>query len=117
MFATDAETAALAFDAEKTPQKAAALLSALSNQSGVSAFRGEVFRNLLKALHSSETAENFADMVLKAREDRRFHSRALGKISVGSTLLVKGLEESGRTGLSKALKILTSEPARHQFEA
>ena len=90
--ATDAETAALAFDADKTPQKAAALLSVLSNQSGVSAFRGEVFRNLLKALHSSETAEDFSDMVLKAREERRFHSRALGKRSVGSTLLVKGLE-------------------------
>ena len=27
------------------------------------------------------------------------------------------LNESGSTGLSKALKILTSEPARHQFEA
>lgn len=90
--ATVVETAALIFDAEKTPQKAAALLSALSNQAGVSAFRGEVFRNLLKALHSSESAEGFADMVLKAREDRRFHSRALGRKSVGSTLLVKGLE-------------------------
>jgi DNA helicase-2/ATP-dependent DNA helicase PcrA len=70
--ATDAETAALAFDANKTPQKAAALLSALSNQSGVSAFRGEVFRNLLKALHSSESAGDFSEMVLKAREERRF---------------------------------------------
>ena len=90
--ATDAETAALAFDADKTPQKAAALLSALSNQSGVTAFRTEVFRNLLKALHSSESAGDFSDMVLKAREERRFHSRALGKRSVGSTLLVKGLE-------------------------
>lgn len=90
--ATDQEMAALNFDSEKTPQKAAALLSSLSNQSGVSAFRGEVFRNLLKALHASANADDFADMVLKAREERRFHSRALGKKSVGSTLLVKGLE-------------------------
>ena len=90
--ATDQEMAALNFDADKTPHKAAALLSALSNQSSVSAFRGEVFRSLLKALHASASADDFADMVLKAREERRFHSRALGKKSVGSTLLVKGLE-------------------------
>jgi hypothetical protein len=90
--ATDVEIAILDFDAEKTPQKAAALLSALSNQSGVSAFRREVFRNLLKALHSSQNATEFTDMVLKAREERRFHSRALGNRSVGSTLLLKGLE-------------------------
>ncbi|MBL3565494.1 hypothetical protein JMM59_10840, partial [Rhodovulum sulfidophilum] len=90
--ATDQEMAALSFDADKTPQKAATLLSALSNQSGVSAFRGEVFRNLLKALHASSSADDFADMVFKAREARRFHSRALEKKSVGSTLLVKGLE-------------------------
>ena len=51
-----------------------------------------MFRNLLKALHSSKIAEDFSNMVLKAREERRFHSRALGKKSVGSTLLVKGLE-------------------------
>ena len=102
--ATNAEMAALAFDADKTPQKAAALLSALSNQSGVSAFRGEVFRNLLKAMHSSESAEDFADMVLKAREERRFHSRALGKKSVGSTLLVKGVSKPIRPYLSTRTK-------------
>lgn len=90
--ATDPEMAALNFDANKTPQNAAALLSTLSGQSGVSAFRGEVFRNLLKALHASSSANEFADMTLRAREERRFHSRALGRKSVGSTLLVKGLE-------------------------
>jgi hypothetical protein len=90
--ATVTELAMLSFDADKTPQKAAALLSDLSNQSGVSAFRGEVFKNLLKALHASANADNFSDMVLKAREERRFDSRALGRKSVGSTLLVKGLE-------------------------
>ncbi len=89
---TEAEGAILTFDKSRTPKNAAALLSALSNQSGVSAFRGEVFRNLLKALHSSESADDFYEMVLRAREERRFHSRALGRRSVGSTLLVKGLE-------------------------
>lgn len=90
--ATKIETAALTFDADKTPKKAAALLSILSNQPGVSAFRGEIFRNMLKALNSSESADDFYDMALRTREERRFHSRALGKRSVGSTLLVKGLE-------------------------
>jgi len=90
--ATEIENSALAFDSDRTPKKAAVLLSALSNQPGVSAFRGEVFRNLLKALHFSESVDEFAGMVLRAREERRFYSRALGKRSVGSTLLVKGLE-------------------------
>ena len=90
--ANEPERAALDFDVEKTPQRAAALLSALSNQTGVSAFRGEVFSNLLRALHASSSADDFSSMVLKAREERRFYSRALGKKSVGSTLLVKGLE-------------------------
>lgn len=68
------------------------MLSALGNQSGVTPFRREIFSNLLKALNSCSTAEDFLDMVVRAREERRFHSRTLGKRSVGSTLLVKGLE-------------------------
>ncbi len=89
---TEAEQAVLAFDTERTPRSAARMLSSLGNQSGVSPFRREVFSNLLKALNSTQDPNEFFDMAVRAREDRRFHSRSLGRISVGSTLLVKGLE-------------------------
>ncbi|MEM6941554.1 MAG: UvrD-helicase domain-containing protein [Pseudomonadota bacterium] len=89
---TEAEQAVLAFNEERTPRSAARMLSALGNQTGVSPFRKEVFGNLLKALNSTQDPKEFFDMAVRAREDRRFHSRSLGRISVGSTLLVKGLE-------------------------
>lgn len=89
---TEAELAVLAFDQQRIPRNAAHMLSALGNQPGVSPFRREVFGNLLKALSSSQDPEAFYDMAVRAREERRFHSRSLGRISVGSTLLVKGLE-------------------------
>jgi DNA helicase-2/ATP-dependent DNA helicase PcrA len=89
---TAAEQAVLAFDEERTPRSAARMLSALGNQTGVSPFRREVFSNLLKALNCTQDPSDFFDMAVRAREDRRFHSRSLGRISVGSTLLVKGLE-------------------------
>lgn len=89
---TEAELAILSFDEERSPRKAAGMLSALGNQSGVSPFRREVFSNLLKALNSTQDPKAFFDMAVRAREERRFHSRSLGRISVGSTLLVKGLE-------------------------
>ncbi|MFK8036639.1 MAG: UvrD-helicase domain-containing protein [Hyphomicrobiales bacterium] len=89
---TEAEHAILAFDQQRSPRNAAGMLSALGNQSAVSPFRREVFSNLLKALNSAQDPEDFYDMAVRAREERRFHSRSLGKISVGSTLLVKGLE-------------------------
>lgn len=89
---TEAEQAVLEFDKSRTPRSAARMLSALGNQTGVSPFRREVFGNLLRALNSTQDPNEFFDMAVRTREDRRFHSRSLGRISVGSTLLVKGLE-------------------------
>lgn len=89
---TEAELAVLEFDQQRSPSSAARMLSALGNQAGVSPFRREVFRNLLKALNSTQDPKEFYDMAVRAREERRFHNRSLGRISVGSTLLVKGLE-------------------------
>jgi hypothetical protein len=89
---SEPEEEILAFGQNPTPKQAAAFLSILTKQSGVSAFRTEVLRNMLKALNACSSAEDFHEMVVRAREERRFNSRVLGRRSVGSTLLVKGLE-------------------------
>lgn len=90
--ASEAELAILDFDAQRTPKAAAYALSYLNRQSGVSAFRDDVLRNLLKSLNTCASPDEFYDRAVAAREERRFHSRALGRKAVGSTLLLKGLE-------------------------
>ncbi|WP_310622220.1 UvrD-helicase domain-containing protein [Flexibacterium corallicola] len=88
----EAEQAILTFDRSRTPKYAAAMLSAISKQPGVSIYREDVFRGLLKAFNSSPSPNDIKERAIKIREERRFYSRTIGKRAVGSTLLVKGLE-------------------------
>lgn len=86
------ENAALTFHSERTPQNAAKFLSTLNRQSAVTIFRPEVLRSCLNALNACQSADEFKKMAERAREERRFYSRTIGKRAVGSTLLLKGLE-------------------------
>jgi DNA helicase-2/ATP-dependent DNA helicase PcrA len=88
------EQAALDFVAGPSPQRAAALLAAINQGPGVRAHRLGVLRAALRALNQCDGNEgnSFADTAVRVREQNRIIGRPLAKRSVGSTLLLKGLE-------------------------
>lgn len=91
---SDAERVALDFCHDPRPQSAARLLSALSQQGGSNTYRPAVLRACLKALQQCATSDgsDFPDAAMRIREQNRLIGRPLAKRSVGSTLLLKGLE-------------------------
>ncbi|KQV41239.1 UvrD-helicase domain-containing protein [Rhizobium sp. Root1204] len=91
--ATEAESAALAFEVDRSYSRAASLLSALNKQGGVRVYRPAVFRGCLQSLgRADQDGCSFAEAAIATREQNRLAGRALPNRAVGSTLLLKGLE-------------------------
>ncbi|MEQ8654758.1 MAG: UvrD-helicase domain-containing protein [Kiloniellales bacterium] len=91
---SDTECAALAFCAEPSPTTAANLLVEINKESGVRPHRPAVLRACMKALQQCDGTEgnSFYEASVRIREQNRLVGRPLAKRSVGSTLLLKGLE-------------------------
>jgi len=91
---SDVEQVALEFLKHPCPQRAATLLSAISQLSGVRAHRVGVLRATLRALGQADdnAGNSFSETAIRVREQNRLIGRPLAKRSVGSTLLLKGLE-------------------------
>lgn len=88
------EQAALAFCVSPTPKSAANLLIEINKEGGVRQYRPAILRACMKALEQCDGTEGntFYDAAVRMRETNRLIGRALAKRSVGSTLLLKGLE-------------------------
>jgi len=92
--ANEVENSAIHFKKNPSYKNAVDLLVKINQQAGVSVYRQTVFRILIKALNiCSESNElSLLDVVTRLREQNRFVGRKLPLKSVGSTLLLKGLE-------------------------
>ena len=91
--ATEAEQYGMRFMAAPTFASALLLLDALRDQPDVRVYRPEILRHCKKALGlAAEGAMTFEDATVSIREQNRFVSRPISRRSVGSTLLLKGLE-------------------------
>lgn len=92
--ATDAEKAAIAFAEAPSYRGAADLLVEIGKQSGVRAHRPSILRGGLKMLETCGGSVDVtpADAAIRVREMSRLIGRPLAKRTVGSTLLLKGLE-------------------------
>ncbi|MBB4373550.1 DNA helicase-2/ATP-dependent DNA helicase PcrA [Bradyrhizobium sp. cir1] len=91
---TETEQAALAFAAKPSYAGASALLTAINKEAGVRAHRPPVLRGCHKMfqLCESSAAPSIFDAAVQVREESRLIGRPLAKRTVGSTLLLKGLE-------------------------
>lgn len=92
--ASSAELAAIRFIDAPSYREAAAVIGAISEQPGVRAHRPAILRgahNMLKACMASPDVLP-ADAATIVREQSRLIGRPLAKRTVGSTLLLKGLE-------------------------
>lgn len=91
---SDAERAALDFQAERSPRAAARLLTELGKQPGARPHRQAILRACMKALHACDGSDGnaFYEAAIRAREQNRLFGRPLPRRAVGSTLLLKGLE-------------------------
>jgi UvrD-like helicase family protein len=92
--ASEAETAALAFAARPSYAGASALLAAISADAGVRTHRPAVLRGCHRVLQlcSAPDGPMPYDAAVQVREQSRLIGRPLSKRTVGSTLLLKGLE-------------------------
>ncbi len=92
--ASDAEQAALSFCANPSPKSAANLIVEINKLGGVRQHRPAVVRACVKALEQCDGTDGntFYDAAVRIREQHRLIGRPLAKRSVGSTLLLKGLE-------------------------
>jgi len=90
----DVEKFAILFDEDRSYKRAAELLVALGRDFGVETFRPDLVQACLRALNGShgDPTSSFEKSVLQMREQNRLSGRALPKRSIGSTLLLKGLE-------------------------
>jgi DNA helicase-2/ATP-dependent DNA helicase PcrA len=88
------ETTALAFRDNPSWAQAREALSVWSTQPGRRVFRRDVLRLLLDSLHSVASGRHasLGAAAAAARERRRHQGRATSARSIGSTLLLKGLE-------------------------
>jgi AAA domain len=91
---TDVELAALAFVDEPSHKRAVDLLVEMGKQAGVRTHRPAVLRACTRALQlcTGEDPISLHDAAIRMREQNRLIGRALPRRSVGSTLLLKGLE-------------------------
>lgn len=89
-----AEAAALTFVREPTYGRTAELLVEIGKQAGVRAHRPTILRAALKALQQCPTGgrAEFQAAATRMREEGRLIGRPLARRTVGSTLLLKGLE-------------------------
>lgn len=91
--ASNAEAAMLRFEDERTYAAAGAALAAINEEGGVRSHRPAILRgayNVLKICDS--TGVSPAEAATTVREQTRLVGRPLAKRTVGSTLLLKGLE-------------------------
>ena len=90
---TPAEAEAVAFAAEPTMDRALRVLDAFSNQPGSRVYRPEVLHGCRSAMHAAAGgATDLLSAAVQARERNRHSGRPIARRSVGSTLLLKGLE-------------------------
>jgi AAA domain len=91
---SDIEREALAFREVPNVKSTANLLSTISASPGVRTYRTGVLRSAFRALSQCDDTpgNSFAEAAIRVREQNRLIGRPLAKRSVGSTLLLKGLE-------------------------
>jgi AAA domain len=91
---SDIEREALAFREVPNVKSTANLLSTISASPGVRTYRTGVLRSAFRALSQCDgtPGNSFAEAAIRVREQNRLIGRPLAKRSVGSTLLLKGLE-------------------------
>jgi hypothetical protein len=92
--ASEAEAAALEFVGRPSYPGASALLSAISKEGGVRTHRPPVLRGSHRMLQLCSALDGPSpyDAAVQVREQSRLVGRPLAKRTVGSTLLLKGLE-------------------------
>lgn len=91
--ASNAEMAALRFEAERSYAAAGAVLEAINEQGGVRSHRPAILRGAYKVLRlCDQSGVTPAEAAITVREQSRLIGRPLAKRTVGSTLLLKGLE-------------------------
>ena len=84
---------AVAFVGEPTPQRALLVLNALAEQPGARVYRPEVLHCCRSAMQAvAGGTADFLSAAIQARERNRHLARPIARRSVGSTLLLKGLE-------------------------
>ena len=86
------ELAAIRYRKRRDAASLIALFDALEATQGTRTFRPEILRTCIKALRSSGPDVSFLEVVKRIREQQRVHGRLLPTKSVGSPLLLKGLE-------------------------
>jgi DNA helicase-2/ATP-dependent DNA helicase PcrA len=91
---SEAEAAAMQFVSTPSYERASALLAAISKDAGVRTHRPPVLRGCHKMLQLCGVQDGPApyDAAVQVREQSRLIGRPLAKRTVGSTLLLKGLE-------------------------
>ncbi len=91
---SDMEQAAVVFEEERTLTAVADLLVSINRAGGVRCYRPAVLAAAQRALQlaSSTGGPSFRDATVAIREQSRLVGRPLARRSVGSTLLLKGLE-------------------------
>jgi DNA helicase-2/ATP-dependent DNA helicase PcrA len=91
---TDIETQAMLFEKERSCERAGELLAAINRAGGVRCYRPNVLYAAQRALQlcASAGGPSFGEATVTIREQTRLIGRPLAKRSVGSTLLLKGLE-------------------------
>lgn len=91
---SDMERAAVIFEEERTPGAVADLLVAINRAGGVRCYRPAVLAAAQRALQLAASPEgpSFREATVAIREQSRLVGRPLARRSVGSTLLLKGLE-------------------------
>lgn len=90
--ASNIEAIALAYLRDPSHRSAADMLDAFHNATGVFAFRPDIARLCSKALREVSGTLTFHAAAVRERERFRHTPRAMRARSVGSTLLLKGLE-------------------------
>lgn len=90
---TPAEAEAVAFVAEPTMERALRVLDVFSNQPGSRVYRPEVLHGCKSAMQTAAGGStDLLSAAVLARERNRHRGRPIARRSVGSTLLLKGLE-------------------------
>ncbi|WP_123659394.1 UvrD-helicase domain-containing protein [Salinisphaera japonica] len=94
---TEADQAALGLIARPSYAAATALLQALRASAQTRLFRPTIYNAALGALSRASTGqvESLSAATRAERDVRRHQARTVGKMAIGSTLLLKGLEADG----------------------
>jgi len=98
---SDIEACALAFESDRSLVRVIALLEAIAGAGGVRVYRQDLLRCLYRILRFAVSSGlDLSSAAIVVREQNRLVGRTLNKRSVGSPLLLKGLEAEGALVLS-----------------